>query len=263
MKTLLFRPYADRFIQLLSKYVVDRNETVSASYCTSMGYLLRLASDDRVLKTIEYAQTLYLNSDDATTRSIAAEILQASSKLSNDRFMAFATSALPFVFVCKHDGDEHVREAFEKTWQDNVGGSRAVALYIREIVSLVSDNLDSARWAIKHTAARAIAQAVLALDAEIDLPTARLVWPVLEKALAGKTWDGKEVLLTALVKFARAAQALWTARPELGILLKVSFFFFFLLFSLFFSLSFLGGLPFWAVSTPAFLCFPFFYSGLV
>ncbi|KAJ5408305.1 hypothetical protein N7509_002188 [Penicillium cosmopolitanum] len=220
MKTLLFRPYADRFIQLLSKYVVDRNETVSASYCTSMGYLLRLASDDRVLKTIEYAQTLYLNSDDATTRSISGEILHASSKLSNDRFMAFATSALPFVFVCKHDGDEHVRDAFEKTWQDNVGGSRAVTLYIREIVSLVSDNLDSARWAIKHTAARAIAQAVLALDAEIDLPTALLVWPVLEKALAGKTWDGKEVLLTALVKFARAAQALWTARPELGALLK-------------------------------------------
>jgi proteasome component ECM29 len=210
-----------------------------------MGYLLRLASDDRVLKTIEYAQTLYLNSDDATTRSISAEILHASSKLSNDRFMAFATSALPFVFVCKHDGDEHVRDAFEKTWQDNVGGSRAVSLYIREIVSLVSDNLDSARWAIKHTAARAIAQAVLALDAEIDLPTALLVWPVLEKALAGKTWDGKEVLLTALVKFARAAQALWTARPELGALLKVSFFSFSFsyLFSCFFFTPYL-----WALS---------------
>jgi proteasome component ECM29 len=83
---------------------------------------------------------------------------------------------------------------------------------------------------------------------------------VLEKALAGKTWDGKEVLLTALVKFARAAQALWTARPELGILLKVSFFFFFLLFSLFFSLSFLGGLPFWAVSTPAFFMLSLFLS---
>ncbi|KAJ5085652.1 hypothetical protein N7532_010423 [Penicillium argentinense] len=220
MKTLLFRPYADRFIQLLGKYVVDRNETVSASYCTSLGYLMRLASDDRVLKTIDYAKRLYLDSDDASTRAISAEILYSSSKLSNDRFMAFATSALPFVFVCQHDADEHVREEFEKTWQDNVGGSRAVTLYIREIVSLVSDNLDSARWAIKHTAARAIAQAVLALDAEIHLPTAQLVWPVLEKALAGKTWDGKEVLLTALVKFARSAQALWTARPELGELLK-------------------------------------------
>ncbi|KAJ5195123.1 uncharacterized protein N7498_008561 [Penicillium cinerascens] len=220
MKTLLFRPYADRFIQLLSKYVVDRNETVSASYCTSMGYLMRLASDDRVLKTIDYAKSLYLNSDDASTRAISAEILYASSKLSNDRFMAFATAALPFVFVCKHDADDHVKEEFDKTWQDNVGGNRAVTLYIREIVGLVSDNLDSARWAIKHTAARAIAQAVVSLETGIDLPTSQLVWPVLEKALSGKTWEGKEVVLTALVKFAGSAQALWTARPDLSELMK-------------------------------------------
>ncbi|KAJ5913485.1 hypothetical protein N7504_002368 [Penicillium tannophilum] len=220
MKALLFRPYADRFIQVLCKYVVDRNETVSASYCTSLGYLMRLASDERVLKTIDYAKTLYLEAEDATTRAVAAEILYSSSKLSNDRFMAFATAALPFVFVCKHDADEHVKEEFEKTWQDNVGGSRAVALYLREIVSLVSDNLDSARWAIKHTAARAMAQAVLALEVEIDLPTAQLVWPVLEKALAGKTWEGKEVVLTALVKFARQGKALWTERPDQGELMK-------------------------------------------
>ncbi|KAF3393848.1 Proteasome component ECM29 [Penicillium rolfsii] len=220
MKTLLFRPYADRFIQLLSKYVVDRNETVSASYCTSMGYLLRLASDDQVLKTIDYAKALYLNAEDATPRTIAAEILYSASKLSNDRFMAFATAALPFVFVCKHDADEHVKEEFDKTWQDNVGGNRAVSLYLREIVGLAADNLDSARWAIKHTAARAIAHAVLSLEGELDLPTAQLVWPVLEKALSGKTWEGKEVVLTALVKFARSGRVLWTTRPELADLLK-------------------------------------------
>ncbi|KAJ5774618.1 hypothetical protein N7457_009514 [Penicillium paradoxum] len=220
MKTLLFRPYADRFIQILTKYVVDRNDTVSASYCSSMGYLLRLASDDRVLKTIDFAKNLYLTAEDATPRVISGEILYSASKLSNDRFMAFAASALPFVFVCKHDGDEHVKEQFEKTWQDNVGGSRAVTLYIREIVGLVSDNLDSPRWAIKHTAARAIAQAVLSLDTEIDLPTAQLVWPVLERGLAGKTWEGKEVVLKALVKFSSQAQKLWQANAELSNLMK-------------------------------------------
>ncbi|KAI3144444.1 hypothetical protein CBS147325_5204 [Penicillium roqueforti] len=220
MKSLLFRPYADRFILILTKYVVDRNDTVSASYCSSMGYLLRLASDDRVLKTFDYAKNLYLTAEDATPRVISGEILYSASKLSNDRFMAFAASALPFVFMCKHDGDEHVKEQFEKTWQDNVGGSRAVSLYIREIVGLVSDNLESPRWAIKHTAARAIAQAVLSLDVEIDLPTAQLVWPVLERALAGKTWEGKEVVLKALVKFSGQAQKLWQANGELSHLMK-------------------------------------------
>ncbi|BCR84994.1 ECM29 family proteasome component [Aspergillus chevalieri] len=214
MKTILFRPYADRFIQLLSKYVVDRNDTVSASYCSSIGYLMRLASDDRVLKTIEYAKTLYLTAEDATQRVISGEILHSTSKLSNDRFMAFAASALPFVFVFKHDTDEHVREVFEKTWQDNVGGTRTVSLYVNEITTLVSDNLESPRWAIKHTAALGIASAITSLDPELDLVTSDRLWPVLEKALAGKTWEGKEAVLKAFVKFAGQAKKLWQEKKQ-------------------------------------------------
>lgn len=222
MRTVLFRPYADRFIQLLGKYVVDRNDTVSASYCSSIGYLMRLASDDRILKTIEYAKTLYLTAEDANQRVISAEILHSSSKLSNDRFMTFASTALPFIFVAKHDLDEHVREVFEKTWQDNVGGNRAVSLYIKEITDLVRDNLESARWAIKHTAALAIADAIMSLDSEIGLDTSEYIWPVLEKALAGKTWAGKENVLKAFVQFTSQAKSLWQKQPPLGELMKVS-----------------------------------------
>ncbi|KAL4896414.1 proteasome component [Aspergillus ambiguus] len=221
MKTILFRPYADRFIQLLGKYVVDRNDTVSASYCTSIGYLIRLASDDRVLKTIEHAKSLYMTAEDANQRVISAEIFQSTSKLSNDRFMAFAASALPFIFVSKHDTDDHVREVFEKTWQDNVGGNRAVMLYIKEISTLVAENLDSPRWAIKHTAALGIASAITALDDELDVPTSKMLWPVLEKALAGKTWEGKETVLKAFVKFASQAKQLWREFPQLSNTMKV------------------------------------------
>ncbi|OGM40866.1 proteasome component (Ecm29) [Aspergillus bombycis] len=220
MRTVLFRPYADRFIKLLVKYVVDRNDTVSASYCTSIGYLMRLASDDRVLKTIEHAKTLYLTAEDTSQRIIAAEILHSTSKLSNDRFMAFAATALPFIFVSRYDTDEHVQEAFEKTWQDNVGGNRAVSLYIKEITSLVSDNLDSPRWIIKHTAALGFANGIMALDSELDLATSEYLWPVLEKSLAGKTWDGKEVVVKAFVKFTSQAKNLWLQKPRVGDTMK-------------------------------------------
>ncbi|KAE8376836.1 proteasome stabiliser-domain-containing protein [Aspergillus bertholletiae] len=220
MRTVLFRPYADGFIQLLIKYVVDRNDTVSASYCTSIGYLMRLASDDQVLKTIEHAKTLYLTAEDASQRIIAAEILHSTSKLSNDRFMAFSATVLPFIFVSKYDTDEHVQEAFEKTWQENVGGNRAVSLYIKEITSLVSNNLDSPRWIIKHTAALGFANGVMALDSELDLATSEHLWPVLEKALAGKTWDGKETVLQAFMKFASQAKKLWLEKPQIGDAMK-------------------------------------------
>ncbi|KAH3247679.1 hypothetical protein KXW31_001125 [Aspergillus fumigatus] len=221
MRPMLFRPYADRFVQLLSKYVVDRNETVSASYCTSIGYLMRLATDDQVLKTINYAKNLYLAAEDANERVISAEILHSTSKLSNDRFMAFAATTLPFVFISKYDTDTHVREVFDNTWQDNVGGTRAVSLYLKEIASLAAENLDSPRWAIKHTAALGIANAIMLLDADLDLATSQSLWPVLEKALAGKTWDGKEAVLKAFMKFASQAQKLWQENKQLSDSMKV------------------------------------------
>jgi proteasome component ECM29 len=45
---------------------------------------------------------------------------------------------------------------------------------------------------------------------------------VLEKALAGKTWDGKEVVLKAFVKFASQAQKLWQGNKQLNDSMKVS-----------------------------------------
>ncbi|PYH40541.1 ECM29 family proteasome component [Aspergillus saccharolyticus JOP 1030-1] len=215
MRTTLFRPFADRFIQQLAKYVVDRNDTVSASFCSSIGYLMRLASDGQFLDTLSHAKRLYLTAEDTNHRAISAEILLSTSKLANDRFMAFASVILPFVFVSRYDVDEHVREIFEKTWQDNVGGNRAVSLYVKEIVDLVSQNLESARWAIKHTAALGLANAITSLDIELDLATSEYIWPVLEQALAGKTWDGKEVVLKALAKFATQSRRLWELKPEL------------------------------------------------
>ena len=206
-KPMVFRPYADRFIQQLTKYVLDRNETVSASYSASIGYLVRLATDDRVLKTIEFTKQLYLKAEDSSRRSIAGEILHSMSKLASDRFTAFAAAVLPFVFVAKHDLDEQVRETFEKIWQENVGGSRAVFLYLKEILSLVSNHLDSPRWDIKHTAALATADMITCLDRENCASSATVIWPVLERALSGSTWNGKETVLQAFIKFTRSVPA--------------------------------------------------------
>lgn len=59
----LFRPYADRVLQLLRKLVLDRNDTVSASYSSAIGYLMRLATDKQVLQTVEFSKSLYFESE--------------------------------------------------------------------------------------------------------------------------------------------------------------------------------------------------------
>ena len=200
--SLFFRPHADRFARLVRRQVLDRNETVSISYSMSLAYLMRLVSDKEVEETIVHAQRLYFEADELSHRAVAGEILQSISKLANDRFMHFATGFLPFAYFGRHDSDEQVRELFEKTWKENVGGSRAVSLYQTEITTIAGKHIESPKWVVKHAAARTIADLIKTFDGSFDQKQTDAVWPVLEKALAGKTWEGKEEIVEALPIFA-------------------------------------------------------------
>jgi proteasome component ECM29 len=222
----VFRPHADHFLKLLGRVVLDRNDTVSSSYAIAAGYLARAASDQQLLRLLEFSKRLYFESESdrqATTprRSITSgEITFAVAKHATDRFNSVAASIMPFVFVAKHDPNEQVKEQFQNTWNEIVGGTRAVALYLTEILDLCSKHLDSPQWALKHTSARAVADAVSAvasLDSNsMNVTTAKAVWPVLEKAIAGKTWDGKEVVLKAFTAFVKAASQYYKEETEVA-----------------------------------------------
>ena len=206
----IFKPHADHFLKLARKQVLDHNDTVSSSYAVACGYLSRLASNDEILKLITFAQTLYFKSEDDRHRAIAADITFAISKHATDRFNALAGDILPFVFIAKHDTYERAKTPFQDTWNENVGGSRAVLLYLKEIIALASQHLDSARWSLKHTSASAVADIVTSSGTEISDPNAQIIWPTLEKALAGKTWDGKEKILASFIIFMKNSTLLKT-----------------------------------------------------
>jgi proteasome component ECM29 len=200
----LFRPHAGRFLKLLEKYSLDRNDTASSTYAASSGYLCKLATDKQILKLVQYAKKLYLEDEDEKHRAVSADIIRAISKQVPDRFNSLASDILPFVFIAKHDGQEGIKELNTKTWEDNVG-SMAVSLHLREIMGMSIDLLDSPRWNLKHSAARAVAEAIVILGSGYDgisEDQAAIMWPALRKALDGKTWEGKEVIIEAFAEFA-------------------------------------------------------------
>lgn len=207
--SFVFRPHADVFLKDIEKAVLDRNSTVSAAYARAAGYIARVASDQQLLILAAYAKNLYFTAEDETRRQVSADIIYAVSKFATDRFNSLASDFLPFVFLAKHDFDEHVQDQFKKTWDENVGGSRAVLLYIKEILTLSLERLDSPKWAIKHTAALTVADVVTSARADVSIANAELIWPPLEKALALKTFDGKEKILEAFVDFTKSGKVLW------------------------------------------------------
>lgn len=205
---IVFRTHADRFIRLARKQLLDRNDTVSSAFAAACGYLARLASEEEILKLFAYCQQLYFNCEEDRQRKVSGDIVYAVSKYATDRFNSVASAVLPFVFVAKHDGSQMAKTYFQDCWNENVGGSRAVLLYFKEITSLVMRYLDSPRWSVKHTSALAIADLIKSLGGEINDSTAKSIWPVLEKALGGKTWEGKELVLEGLVHFFKSSRIL-------------------------------------------------------
>ena len=208
--SVLFRPYADQFLRLLRRQVLDRNDTISTSFAVASGYLSRLASDEGLLELIEYSKKLYFDSEEDRHRAVSGEIIFAVAKHATDHFAALAGDILPFVFIAKHDPFERARDSFTDVWNQNVGGSRAVMLYLKEIVALGLPCLDSPSWSVKHTSAFAIADAVKSLGNEVSSQNVDMLWPTLEKAVSGKTWEGKEVVLEALVIFAKNSSVFGT-----------------------------------------------------
>ncbi|OCL06260.1 major component of the proteasome [Glonium stellatum] len=218
--SFLFTPYADSFLKLIEKSIHDRNETVSSSYGAAAGYVARVASEKQILATAAFCKRLYFESDDDRSRLAAGDIVFAMSKHAADRFTALAATLLPFVFVAKHDSHPHVRQLFADTWAEHAAGPRAVLLYVAEIVALVLLYLDSPRWVLKHTAARAVADAVVSMAAagdDISRQNAEIVWPALDKAMSGKTWEGKEVVLEAFGKFVEKGRLLWSVDKRVGV----------------------------------------------
>ena len=193
----------------------DRNDTISSSYAAACGYLARLSSDEAILKLVDSCRKLYFDSDDDRHRVISGDVTYAVSKHATDRFNSLAGEILPFVFVAKHDTSDRAKTLFEDTWSEIVGGSRAVLLYLREIVDLASQRLDSARWSIKHTSAFAVADVITSSGSAINDANARMVWPALEKALSGKTWDGKETVVKALIHLAKNS-TVWSTDENVG-----------------------------------------------
>ena len=217
----IFRSYADVFLGLARKQLLDRNDTIASAYASACGYIARIASDDEIAKMFQHCRQLYFDSDSDRYRVVAGDVVHATSKHATDRFNSLGTEVLPFVFVAKHDPLEQAKTLFENTWNENVGGSRSVSLYLTEIVQIAFQHLDSPRWSVKHTSAFAVAECVISLGDGISDANAKILWPALEKAIAGKTWEGKERVLKAFVKFAKSSN-LVTSNTKIAEQIQVS-----------------------------------------
>ncbi|KAK4214801.1 proteasome stabiliser-domain-containing protein [Rhypophila decipiens] len=215
-----FRPYAGRFLQLMEKQLLDRNDEVSQGYARAAAYVIRAAPDEDQLRFVARLRKLYLTSEDEARRQKVADAVLAMSKVSSDYFTALESQLLPLAYLAKHSSDESVRKACEEVWGDHAGSEMSVTRYIPEVVELVKEAMGTAQWALRHSSAFTISDAVAAvlasntLSGTADLTNLEKLWPEYEKALAMKTFEGKEKLLETFPDFVAKTKALWESTGD-------------------------------------------------
>ncbi|KAI5858273.1 proteasome component [Durotheca rogersii] len=214
--SLLLPPYNVTFLKVMETQILDRNHETSKAYARSSAYLLRSATLEARERFTSRLLELYFGAEDETTRQKVADAALAIAKISPDAFTDLETRLLPFAYLAKHDTDSYVSEEFDAVWNQHAGGSHTVKRFIDEITQIVSEGLNTSKWALQHGAALTIASMLTALDsavgkdgqfAAVDLPR---LWPVLEKGLSLKTFQGKEKLVSAYPLFIQHSKTLWS-----------------------------------------------------
>ncbi|CAH3027447.1 unnamed protein product [Porites evermanni] len=202
-------PFAGKLLNALLSGLSDRSASVRKSYATAIGHLVKVAKDSSVEKAIDKIKNWYFEKEDKGLRLACGLTLQAVSRYSPDVMKRHAAKALPAVFFAMHgmkestDGGNNSTSSneslWEEIWLENTPGTEAgIRLYSDEIVSITCSALTSQSWTTKAQAAVTISAIALKLGNSLSQPYLGQLLGALVSGLAGRTWTGKESLLSAV-----------------------------------------------------------------
>lgn len=215
-----------RFLQLMEKQIMDKNDEVSQAYARASAYMIRTVPEASKERFFTKLMDLYFNAEEDARRQKVSDVIVAVSKVSSDHFAAYQTQLLPFAYLGSHDTDDYTSKMFKEVWEQHAGSSRTVTRYVPEVSSLVERCMDTAQWALRNGGAFTVA--AMAADvasastatAHISEANLKLIWPVFEKALAMKSFEGKEKVLASFPAFVEKGQALWKSDDKVAAQMK-------------------------------------------
>ncbi|ORY87576.1 proteasome stabiliser-domain-containing protein [Protomyces lactucae-debilis] len=214
-KPHLMKREADALIQALSGSLNDASETTRTAYAASVGYLARLCDPNKLLKLVAFLSKSFFKASEQDLTDALPLVLSAVSQNALDRFQSLATSLVPIVFLGLHEQDERIKGLFKSSWERcTTSKAAAVRLYLPEILVLCETHLVSPVWRVKQLAARALADA--ANDANLADVDFERIFTLVVQALTGRSWNGKEQVLQALVALTKGrAETLSNEKLEL------------------------------------------------
>ncbi|XP_067931568.1 proteasome adapter and scaffold protein ECM29-like [Watersipora subatra] len=214
------QPFTGKCMAALCNALSDRNNTVRKHYCNCLASLCKLAKDSSVEKLIEKLRGWYMDKEDESKGDVCGQVLKSMTDICPDTVNKHKTLVLPLVFLAMHryekpsaDGGRSPSvSATDNQWKDiwnevAIGTDSAVRLYIAEFLEITDTALQSSSWLMKAQAAAAMGTIAKSAGDNMDGKHLSTLVSALLSGLAGRTWQGKEVLLTALSDVVRTCHS--------------------------------------------------------
>ena len=181
----------------------DRNPAVRKTFASSIGHLMKTAKDSSVEKLFTKLRTWYMEKEDESTKYSVAYTFQAVTRHNPDKMKAHAAQAMPLAFLAMHETksetNEDILDVWDEVWTDGTPGTESgIRLYLKELVALLSNALESQQWKMKAQAARAMGAIGAKMKSQIPAKEQGTLLIQLIEALSGRTWSGKEAILVSV-----------------------------------------------------------------
>lgn len=196
------KPYSGKILKLCLNMLDSNNESVSASFATTFGYLFKVSSPEKCTKYSKKITRLYFEAETSTVnpKKIAGLAIQSILNQASDQFVEASQILLPLVFFASNGIDEKIGSLYENIWVEATSSaSSTVKLYLEEIIDLISNQIKSNDYVIRKVCAKAILEVSKRVDANVSQAQIDRLFEITIDALAGRSWEGKEMVVDTLV----------------------------------------------------------------
>lgn len=194
------KPYSGKLLKVCMNMFEDRNEAINLSYAQTFGYLNKVSTMDKSAKYAKKLSENYFNPSKDNSKKVVGYAIESVLKYAPSQFEGIASSFMPLIFIGSNDVDEVNGKLYDNLWiEASATGSGTIKLYLREILDILGSNIKSNDFNMRRTCGKAISIICSNVDAKIDKKDVKSILYITIESLAGRSWDGKELLFEALV----------------------------------------------------------------
>ncbi|AAS51165.2 ACL063Wp [Eremothecium gossypii ATCC 10895] len=219
--SLSMNSYSEKLLELCFGCFQDRNHASATAFTLPFAHLFRVTSLDVRVKYATKLSELYFDTILAQLKSVIGVAIGALIKHAPTQFEQCASIFMPLIFLAKHDPDESLSTLYANNWTEaSKSSTGTMKLYLEEISNLASASMRSTSFSVRLMCARSICDVVGSVDSSIPNNQVQNLFDVLLESSKGRSWDGKNVVIEALVTLTEKAESFYVGDNFLNNLVK-------------------------------------------